>query len=143
MVQGGSELLLVHFSLVPSLIVAFLSVQSLNGHFAEVLLNAEVSQLIISDHTVVVSVISENVFNHVVNFVLVFSQKLNQSFSDFPFVELLVSVAVEWYQTVIHSLSDLHSKVIVRKLESDVTEFFLWLDWLNDGLVFNQEVVKA
>ena len=143
MVQGGSELLLVHFSLVPSLIVAFLSVQSLDGHFTEVLLNAEVSQLIISDHTVVVSVISENVFNHVVNVVLVFSQELTQRFSDFPFVELLVSVAVEWYQTVIHSLSDLHSKVIVRKLESDVTEFFLWLDWLNDGLIFNQEVVKA
>ncbi len=143
MVQGGSELLLVHFSLVPSLIVAFLSVQSLDGHFTEVLLNAEVSQLIISDHTVVVSVISENVFNHVVNFVLVFSQKLNQSFSDFPFVELLISVTVKWHQTVVHSLSDLHGEVVVRKLESDVTELFLWLDWLNDGLIFNQEVVKA
>ena len=58
------------------------------------LLNTEVSQLVISDLSVVISVISEDVLDHVVQFVLILFQKTNHSCTYFSFIELTILVGI-------------------------------------------------
>ncbi len=107
------------------------------------LLNAKVSQLIISDHTVTVSVISEDILDHVIKFMFVFLQQINQSVGNLSFVKLFVSVSVKWSQSIVHSLSHLHGEFKVGEFEFSVSKNLLLLDWLDDWFEFDQETVKS
>ncbi len=112
-VQSVSEFVLVHFSLVGSLIVALLPVKSLDGHLSEVLFDTEVGEFIVAHFTVRVPVIPEDVLHHVIHFVLIFLQQVFQSVGDLFLIEFFVSVLVVWSQGLDHSLSHLNGKVVV------------------------------
>lgn len=64
MVESGSELIFVHDTL-GSLRVEFFSVESLDSHFSEMLLNAEVSQFVIGDVLISIPIITEDVFGDI------------------------------------------------------------------------------
>ena len=87
--------------------------KSLNCHFSEMLLNAEVSQFIIGDYFVSVSVIPENISGHIGKLVLVFFQESAQSILDLNLIEFLVMICIEWNQKLQDSGSDSFRKSIV------------------------------
>lgn len=67
------ELFPTHDALA-ALRIHFLAVSALDGHLSEVLLSAEISQLMVGDFAIVVAVISEDIVSHVLQLVLVLLQ---------------------------------------------------------------------
>ena len=66
-VESFSKFYLTHDSL-RTFLIELLSVESLNSHLTEMLLDTEVSQFIISDAFVVIAIVSENVSSDVLEF---------------------------------------------------------------------------
>lgn len=117
-IQSDSELFLIHNSLFSSRI-ALLPMKPLNGHFSEVLLNAEVGQLIISDVFIAVDVIPEHISGHVFELVFIFFKELDQSCVDLFLVEFEIFVLIKWDQEFSDSLSDQAGQIVVRESEPD------------------------
>jgi hypothetical protein len=92
-VDGVSEFLTTHDSL-GALGVHLLSVPTLDGHFSEVLLGAEVGELVVGDLSVVVAVVPEDILGHIFQFVLVFLQQAHQGFLNLFLAELFVLVGI-------------------------------------------------
>ena len=89
------------------------------------LLNTEVSQLIIGDLAVIVSVVPEHVSCNIFELVFVLLQKSDQSILDFLFVKLFVLILVVRNQELHDSLSDLSSEGVVG--EGELLDDWTWL----------------
>jgi len=94
-IKSFTEFLLAHNSL-SSFAVEFLFVESLNGHFSEMLFNAEVGELVISNRVITITIISENISSDVIQLILIFLEKLNQSSLNFLSTEFFVFIKIEF-----------------------------------------------
>ena len=81
------------------------------------LLDTEVSELVVSNFVVIISVISENVLSDVFKFIFVFLKQSNQSSMDFFFIELLIFIGIIRNKQFINSSSYLLGKAVVRENE--------------------------
>lgn len=88
-----SELLTTHNAL-RTLRVHTLSMSTLDGHLSEMLLSAKIGELVVSDLSVVVAIVTEDILGHVFQLVLVFLQQANQGRLDLFLAELLILVAI-------------------------------------------------
>lgn len=113
------EFILTHQSLC-SFRVQLLPMQSLDGDFSQMLLHAKVDQLVVLDDSVVVVVVSEYVFDEIVDLIFLLIENLDQEILDLSLLKLHVGVYIKFYDLLIDDLSN-----DKRKLEGFELEFLL------------------
>lgn len=94
--------------------------QSLDGDFSQMLLHAKVDQLVVLDDSVVVVVVSEYVFDEIVDLIFLLIKNLDQEILDLSLLKLHVGVYIKFYDLLIDDLSN-----DKRKLEGFELEFLL------------------
>ena len=77
------------------------------------LLNTEIGQFIVGDLPIVISVISEDVFNHVEDLIFIFFQQTDHGVADLFLIEFVVFVHVVGNQTFQYSLPHLFGEGVV------------------------------
>jgi hypothetical protein len=92
-------------------------VEALDGHLAEMLLDAEVGQLVVGHLVVIVSVVTEDVLGNVEEFLLVFLEETNKGTADLRLTEELVFVLVVGNQAFEHSFSHFLGEGVVGEVE--------------------------
>lgn len=115
--NGQNKFPLIHDSLLPPSI-SLLLMQSLNGYFSKMLFHAKIDQLVILDDSIVVGVVSKNVFYKIVDLLRVFMQHVREERFYLLLLELLVSVLVEIYQLQVNHLTHAEGQVVVGELEA-------------------------
>ena len=99
-------------------VVQFFAMQTLDGDFSEVLLHAEVDQLVVLDASIAIVVVPEDVFDEVLHLGAILPQHLLQKVPYFLLLELLVPVLVEFNQPQVHHLSHLERQLVGGELET-------------------------
>lgn len=115
-----------------SLLVKLLPMQPLDSNFSEMLLHAEVYQLVVLNNAVVIvvipmldSTIPEDIFDEIMNFLLILVQDLDQKLSNLFLLKLLIVIFVELDQLDVDYFSHLQSQLIRRELEFLALHSFL------------------
>jgi len=112
-VEGSAELAEVH-SAFAAFGVKLLSVEALNRHFSEVVLGAEVGELIESDFAVVVAVVSEHVLGDVLQLIGILFEKIDERIFDFFLIELIVLINVVGFEKLFSGLSNFSCELIIK-----------------------------
>jgi hypothetical protein len=115
--NGEYKFPLIHDSLLPPSI-SLLLMQSLNGYFSKMLFHAKIDQLVIFDGSIVVGVVSKNVFYKIVDLLRVFMQHVREELFYLLLLELFVSVLVEFYQLQVNNLTHTEGQFVVGELEA-------------------------
>lgn len=125
-----------------SLLVKLLPMQPLDSNFSEMLLHAEVYQLIVLNNAVVIvvipmldSTVPEDIFDEIMNFLLILMQDLHQKLSNLFLLKLLIVVFIELDQLDVDYFSYLQSQLIRRELEFLALHRFLLQSYKTPFLV--------
>lgn len=97
--------------------ICFFAVQTLDGDFPKVLLHTEVDQFVILDLSIVIVVVSENVFDEIIHLRSTLVQHLFQKLLYFLLLKLLIPVLVEFNHLQVGRLSHLKCQLMRGKLE--------------------------
>ena len=114
--DGLCEFGQVHHALAAPVVGVF-AMQTLDGDFPEVLLHAEVDQLVVLDLAIVIVVVPENVFDEVEHLRAILVEDLFQKVLYFLLLELLVPVVVEFNHLQVSRLSHLERQLVRGELE--------------------------
>ena len=80
--------------------------QSLNCHLPKMLLYTEICEFIICDDVIRVLIVSEDIPQHVRDFILILVKNRPKSFSDLFLFKLLIVISIERDEYFIHFLTD-------------------------------------
>jgi hypothetical protein len=93
-------------------------VQPLDGQLSEVLLHAEVDQLIVLYDSIIIVVVPKDVTYNIFDFSLGLVQNMLQEVSNFVFLELLVVIVVERDDFEVDSFSDSEGEFVGLEIEA-------------------------
>jgi hypothetical protein len=85
-------------------------VEALNGHFTEVMLSAEVRELIVGDFSIVIAIVTENISGDIFELIFILFQKSYKSILDFLLIKLTVFISIIDFEQFFSCLSYFSSK---------------------------------
>jgi hypothetical protein len=142
-VEGDAEFVFVHDSLCAAGVGFGFLVQALDGHFAKVLLDAEVGEFGVGDILIAIDVISEDIPGDVCQLKLILFEEVDECVMDFGFVEFLIVVLVEFDEKVPDTFADDIGETVVGEVELYFLLHFLGVgEDTEDGLDFEDIVVS-
>lgn len=88
--------------------------EALNGHFTEVVLSAEVRELIVGDFSIVIAIVTENISGDIFELIFILFQKSYKSILNFLLIKLIVFISIIDFEQFFSCLSYFSSKWTIK-----------------------------